>query len=208
MVEKTNQRISMGHLAHHALTHPRRWTAAGALLTLLAGFGIGRLELRTDGATLYPTGNEVVDRTRRPGLTLAALFPVLASAVLVLGGMGWLGVHLGIASSMFTALTLGVGVDFALHSVSNYSARRHEAALSHRAAIAAVWNSTGRALRWNSLILAAGFLMLANSALKPNRQLGFLLAAAMLAAYLATLVFLPGLLARLGTLPVERENMR
>ena len=162
-------------------------------------------QLRSVGWTLLGVTVLMLLVFRRFGLVVAAMVPVLASAAVILGGMGWFGVHLGIASSMFTALTVGVGIDFALHTVSGYKAQRVK--LSHREAIVAVWRSTGRALRWNSLVMAAGFTMLANSALKPNRQLGLLLAAAMLVAYLATLIFLPVLLARVGVTRPEPRGL-
>jgi predicted RND superfamily exporter protein len=54
--------------------------------------------------------------------------------------------------------------------------------------------TAGRAVRWNAVVLGLGFLVLTFSALPPNRVLGLLLAAAMLAAYLMTVLLLPRLL--------------
>ncbi len=57
---------------------------------------------------------------------------------------------------------------------------------------------TGRAIRWNALVLTIGFLVLSVSAIKPNQSLGFLLSSAMLTCWGATLLFLPPLLKRLS----------
>ena len=94
---------------------------------------------------------------------------------------------------MFTALTIGVGVDYAVHFAHGYRRRRMEG-LGRQAAVEQTVLRTGRALRWNMAVLATGFLVLTFSALKPNHELGFLLAAAMVASYGATLVLMPWLL--------------
>ena len=61
-------------------------------------------------------------------------------------------------------------------------------------ALAATLASTGRAIRWNALVLSLGFLVLTLSDLKPNHNLGLLLAGAMVSCYVTTLLFLPPLL--------------
>jgi hypothetical protein len=98
---------------------------------------------------------------------------------------------------MFAALTLGAGVDFALHYVHTYR-RERESGLDHDGAVPATLRTAGRGLLWNALVLAFGFSVLAFSAIKPNASLGFLLAAAMLASYGTTVVFLPEILRRAG----------
>lgn len=122
------------------------------------------------------------------GLIVAS--PVLAAACIVLGAMGYLGLPLGIATSMFSALTIGVGVDFALHFWHRYWEER-KAGRMHPLAFLTTLRSVGRAMRWNAAVLAFGFLVLTLSDLNPNRSLGFLLAAAMGASYCATLLLLP-----------------
>jgi uncharacterized protein len=129
--------------------------------------------------------------------TAVTLAPVLAATLLLFAALGWLGVPLGIATSMFAALTLGAGVDFALHYVHAYR-RERGAGLPHGEAVLATLRTAGRGLLWNALVLAFGFSALAFSAIKPNASLGFLLAAAMLASYATTVVFLPEILRRWG----------
>jgi predicted RND superfamily exporter protein len=154
-------------------------------------------QLRSIGWALLTVGLVLIAFFGR-GLTgLVALVPVSTATLFVLGGMGFLDVPLGIATSMFASLTVGVGVDFGIHFLYRY--RRERAAGSSDAeALVATGMQTGVALRWNALVLALGFVVLSLSSLKPNHSLGFLLAAAMLACYVATLIFLPRL-ARLAT---------
>ncbi|HSG40655.1 MAG TPA: MMPL family transporter, partial [Thermoanaerobaculia bacterium] len=144
------------------------WTAALIVLTLLASL-------------------------RSPRWTAIVMAPVLAALLLLFAGLGYAGIPLGIATSMFAALTLGAGVDFALHYFHSYR-RERGTGLPHDQAVLATLGTAGRGLLWNALVLAFGFSALAFSAIKPNASLGFLLAAAILASYATTVVLLPELL--------------
>jgi len=128
---------------------------------------------------------------------LVAMIPVCATALIVLSAMGYVGMPLGIATSMFASLTIGVGVDFALHFIHNYK-RERQAGLDRQKAMRATLENTGQAIRWNAVVLVLGFMALTFSALKPDRDLGILLAAAIAICYLVTLMFLPHLLKRLA----------
>ncbi|MBW2274504.1 MAG: MMPL family transporter [Deltaproteobacteria bacterium] len=123
------------------------------------------------------------------------VLPLALALISLLGAMGWLGVSLGIATSMFSALAIGVGVDFALHFVHAYE-RARRAGSSHGAALDQTLGSSGRAIRWNAVVLGLGFLVLTLSALKPNHSLGLLLCAAMATCYAMTLLLLPRLASR------------
>src|SRR6185436_12746977 len=55
------------------------------------------------------------------------IYCVLPSALAVLinfAVMGWMNIPLGVATSMFAAMTLGIGVDFATHLLEGYSLAR------------------------------------------------------------------------------------
>jgi predicted RND superfamily exporter protein len=127
---------------------------------------------------------------------LLLMTPVLAAAWALFAGIGYAGLPLGIATSMFASLTIGVGVDYALHLAHGFR-RYRDAGEEQSAALAAALATSGRAIRWNAFTLGIGFLVLSFSGLPPNRALGALLAAAMFASYATTLFFLPGLLPRL-----------
>jgi predicted RND superfamily exporter protein len=157
------------------------WTAALIAVTLLVSF-------------------------RSPRWTAVVMAPIAAAILLLFAALGYAGLPLGIATSMFAALTLGAGVDFALHYCYGYRRERRERRAGrdpsdhcdHDGAVLATLATAGRGVLWNALVLAFGFLVLAFSALKPNASLGLLLAAAMAVSYLATVVFLPELLRRWG----------
>lgn len=79
---------------------------------------------------------------------LMALVPVTAATLLVFAGMGYARVPLGVATSMFGSLVLGVGVDFSIHFLDGYRQRRARFGAG-RTALLATLAEVGRAIRWN-----------------------------------------------------------
>jgi hypothetical protein len=163
---------------------------------------IVRNQLRSIGWTMVQISLLLLVVLRSVRLTATALAPVLAAALIMFAVLGYGGIPLGIATSMFAAVTLGAGVDFALHFVHAYRREYRDGrdgidhTAAHEQAILATLRTGGRGLLWNALVLAFGFSVLTVSAIKPNASLGLLLALAMPVSYGTTLVFLPELLRR------------
>jgi predicted RND superfamily exporter protein len=157
-------------------------------------------QLRSMALTLLGIGVLLLIALRNPLLAAALITPAAAAVVITLGTLGALGTPLGIASSMFSALSVGIGVDLALHLAHAYH-RAYQATATparHQEAMLAALATAGRAVRCNVAVLALGFSVLALSALGPNRLLGILLASTLVACFLSTLLLLPGLLERLA----------
>ena len=77
-----------------------------------------------------------------------------------------------------------------------YQRSRRAGDVGHRQAVERTLGSAGRGIRWNALVLCAGFLVLTLSGLKPNLMLGVLLAASVVTCYGMTCLWLPFLLGR------------
>jgi predicted RND superfamily exporter protein len=157
---------------------------------------IVRNQLRSIGWALLTVAGVLLVFSRQLR-ALLAMVPVLAASAALFGFMGLAGIELGIATSMFASLTVGVGVDFGIHFLHRFD-RERATGLGHGEAIRATIEKAGRALFWNAVALAGGFSVLAASSLKPNHALGLLLAGAMLACYAGCMLLLPYLL-RLGS---------
>jgi len=135
-------------------------------------------------------------RSLAEGLAVAA--PVAAAVVWITGAMGWLGVPLGVATSTFCAIALGVGVDHAIHYREAW--RRARAGGDPEPWLDAV-RSAGPAIVTDAGAIALGFGLLALSRVPPNARLGVLVAAALLASAALTL-------AGLGAALAAREGWR
>ncbi len=107
--------------------------------------------------------------------------------------MGVVGMPLGVATSMFASMVLGVGVDFAIHLVHRYreATRRGE---PHGAAVLDALTATGPGILVNALAVTAGFGILTLSQVPANAQLGSITVVSLLGCLVATLLVLPPLL--------------
>lgn len=152
-------------------------------------------QLRSISWTLIGVAAIILVAYRSLRAVIVILAPVVGAAAAVFGLMGYTGLPLGIASSMFAALSVGAGVDFAIHFWHVYEAERRRGG-DHLAGANAALEVSGPAIRWNALVLSLSFLVLTLSALRPNRVLGSLLACAILAAYACTMLLLPRLIRR------------
>ena len=57
-------------------------------------------------------------------LGLAALCPILVTLVGLFGTMGYAGIHLSVITGIMSGLTVGVGIDYAIHYVSAFRSAR------------------------------------------------------------------------------------
>jgi uncharacterized protein len=120
---------------------------------------------------------------------LLAMAPVCLTLAVLYGGMGLLGVHLDIGTSMLASLTTGAGVDYAVHLLAAWKGPPGEgkadaATLREAASYSAFL--VGRAIWTNALMVAGGFVVLTMGEAKPLQNVGGLTATAMMAAALAT----------------------
>ena len=135
--------------------------------------------------------------TRRARIVALVMTPVLLSALLIFGLLGYSQVPLGVATAMFATLTLGESVDFGLHLA--YAHDRHFRRCGNATqAMHAALQSIGRSSFHSALVLSGGFLVLVASRLKPVHELGVLLGLALASSYLMTVVSLAFLLPRVN----------
>jgi len=122
---------------------------------------------------------------RRIWAAVLAVIPVSVACLAVLGSMGWLGVPIGVATSMFVAITLGIGVDFPLHLIERIERERAAGAPDP---VARAKAAVGPALLIDSLVVGAGFGLLVVSQVPANSRLGALVALSVLVSCACTLL--------------------
>jgi predicted RND superfamily exporter protein len=124
------------------------------------------------------------------------LFCVLPSALAVLvkfAVMGWVGMPLGVATSMFAAMTLGIGVNCAIQLLETF---RHAQAGGQSAteALSRALALTGPPALVNTVAVSLGFGVLMLSQVPANARLGFLVVLGLVECFVASLALLPVLL--------------
>jgi len=127
-------------------------------------------------------------------LGLVAMAPNLIPIVIFFGLLGWAGVPLSISTAVIASIALGIGVDEAIHLLSefNHHVRRH--ADQERAVLEAM-QSVGPPVIYTTVALTLGFLVPVFSSFVPVRQFGYLSAVNVATSLLADVLLLPAFIA-------------
>ncbi|HHO59415.1 MAG TPA: RND transporter, partial [Thiotrichales bacterium] len=125
-----------------------------------------------------------------------SLLPNLLPAIAAFGLWGLFVGQVGIALSIVTGMTLGIVVDDTVHFLSKYLRARREKGLSAEDAVRYAFRSVGIAIVVTSIVLIAGFMILAQSHFALNADMGLLTSVVILLALVFDLTFLAPLLIR------------
>jgi len=126
---------------------------------------------------------------------VVSVIPVMFTVLVLYACMGYLGVHLEPATSMFAAIALGVGVDFAIHLVDRLRSATQALGGDIAKAIDTALPPVARACFFNSAALGIGFAVLLVSDLPTLIRFGGLVTLASFTSYIAALVIVPALFA-------------
>lgn len=130
---------------------------------------------------------------RAPVLAVLALIPNVIAAASVVSVMGYLSIPMDMMTITIAAISIGIGVDDAIHYLHRFR-EELDARGDVKQAVAEAHHTIGRAMYFTSVIIMAGFSILAFSNFVPTVAFGLLTALAMVLALLANLTVLPALL--------------
>jgi predicted RND superfamily exporter protein len=130
-------------------------------------------------------------RSLRHGLL--CVFPPALAMLLSFAVMGWLGIPLGVATSMFASMTLGIGVDYVVHLLERHR-RARETGLVGEDAAADALTATGPPVTIDALAVGLSFSVLLLSQVPANARLGGLLAFSLFVCLATILLVMPALL--------------
>ena len=140
---------------------------------------------------------------RRPTLAVIAVGPIVLVLVWVLGTMALLDIPYSLITSIITALSIGIGVDYTIHVIHRYREEFSHARKPETAAIRTL-ATTGSALLGSALTTAFGFGVLAFSPLDGSRQFGITAAITIGYSLLVSVLVVPPAMTVWGAY----ENMR
>ena len=127
-------------------------------------------------------------------LGLISLIPNLAPIGVAFGVWAIFVSQVGLALSIVAGMTLGIVVDDTVHFMSKYLRAKREKNLTAKDAVCYAFANVGIALLVTTIVLAAGFLVLAMSAFELNSAMGLLTAITICIALVIDFLFLPPLL--------------
>ncbi len=133
----------------------------------------------------------VIFRSAKYGLI--GLLPLVLTVLFVFALMSVFGVSLDVATALVASIVLGIGVDYSVHFLSRYRSLRKEGKDFHEA-IRETFVTSGRAIVFNSLAVATGFLVLLLSSFWGVVDIGWLVSVNMIFSAILTMVLVPAVL--------------
>ena len=118
------------------------------------------------------------------------VIPLAFSLLINFALMGYTGIKLDIGTAMVASVAIGIGVDYTIHFLDKYHENRMKTDDLHQVTRNTLI-STGKAIIFNALSVAAGFLVLLFSNFYPLVYLGLLIAVTMFTSSLASMTILP-----------------
>ena len=129
---------------------------------------------------------------RSVDLGIIAVFPTILASIWILATMTLLGITLNVLTVMVTALTIGLGIDYAIHIVERYREEREHKTESQ--AIETTIVRTGSALLISGLTTVSGFAVLFLSPMPLVRNFGIITAATIIYSMFIAIFVLPSLI--------------
>ncbi len=139
----------------------------------------------------------------RPTLGIIAVGPIVLVLIWILGTMALLNIPYGLITSIITALSIGIGVDYTIHVIHRYREEFSRVRNPEQAAIRTL-ATTGSALLGSALTTALGFGVLIFSPLAGTQQFGITAAISIAYSLLVSILVVPPAMTVWGAY----ENMR
>jgi len=125
-------------------------------------------------------------------LGIIAVLPTILASIWIMATMTLLGITLNVLTVMVTALTVGLGIDYAIHIIERY--REEVEHKTERQAIETTIIRTGSALLISGLTTVSGFAVLFLSPMPLVRNFGIITAATIVYAMFIAIFVMPSLI--------------
>jgi len=135
-------------------------------------------------------------------MALLLVAPVAFAVLLTYGALGIAGIPTDFGIAVLSGITLGIGVDFSVHYLHRYRELRNRG-MEHEGASVLTAATAGRALFFNAVVLAGGFLVLLGARFYPQVKLGLLVTTTMVICYVYTMYLFP---AALGLFAADKSS--
>jgi predicted RND superfamily exporter protein len=125
---------------------------------------------------------------------LVALLPNILPVAVYFGSLGFFGISLNPSTSLIAPMVLGIAIDDTIHYFSRFNREVHLHANDRKATLLAM-KAVGQPVTLTSLGLCLGFLVLMNSELRMQAQVGIMASYALAIAWLCDFLLTPALCA-------------
>ncbi|MFW5856212.1 MAG: efflux RND transporter permease subunit, partial [Bacillota bacterium] len=125
--------------------------------------------------------------------SLIALMPIIFTVIFLLGFLGLSGISLNVITATIFSITIGVGIDYAVHFTSVWKNYKQQG-MTSREAVNKAYDYTSRPILANALGLSVGLSALQFSPLRIHFHVSILMWVAMISGVFLSLSFLPTVL--------------
>ena len=167
-------------------------TTGGHVLTSVTVNEIQKTQISSTLIAILFAALILVTIYRSINLGVIAVFPTILASIWIMATMTLLGITLNVLTVMVTALTIGLGIDYAIHIVERY--REEIVHKTEQQAIETTIIRTGSALLISGLTTICGFAVLFLSPMPLVRNFGIITAATILYSMFIAIFVLPSLI--------------
>ncbi len=139
---------------------------------------------------------------------MLSLIPNAMPILAAFGAWAYFFGEIGFSVAAVAAIALGIVIDDTVHYLTKYMRARREKDLSVADSIRYAFETVGIAIIVNTVILAAGFMVLTFSAFKINMEMGLLTSMTIVFALILDFFFLPALLLLLARFSGETIDIK
>jgi predicted RND superfamily exporter protein len=164
------------------------------IITLTITDSLTESQALSTGISIILAALVVIIAYRNPSLGLIAMIPVGVSIIWILGTMYFIGYSLNVLTIMVTSITIGIGIDYAIHATERFRLVADKTGDPEKA-VSETISHTGGALLIAALTTGMGFGILAFAPMPPQQQFGIILAITITYSFLTSVIILPLVLA-------------
>lgn len=174
---------------------------AGAIVTGISQIQLNNTNSLTNsqfistGISILLAAFVLIITYRNPTLGLITMIPVGITIVWILGTMYYLGYILDVMTVTVTSITIGIGIDYAIHATHRFRLVADRTGDINKAVCETI-SHTGGALLIAALTTALAFGILILAPIPPQQRFGIILALTITYSFLISVLFLPLFLAR------------
>ncbi len=162
-------------------------------------------QILSTGISLILASIVLIVAYRRLTLGIIAMIPVMISIVWILGTMYFIGYNLDVLTISVTSLTIGIGVDYAIHATERFRLVADKTG-NVIAALTETISKTGGALLIAALTTTLGFGMLTLAPMPPQVKFGIIMVLTISFAFITSVLLLPLILARWGNWSKKKKG--
>ena len=142
---------------------------------------------------------------KNPILGIITTIPIMLCTIWIIGTIYFIGYSFNIMTVMITSLTIGTGIDYAIHATQRFRVTADRTGDIEKA-VSKTIGHTGGALFIAAITTVAGFGLLVLAPMPPEQQFGIITSMTIIYAYISSIIVLPPILMRWAKWRIKKKG--